>query len=330
MSGSDHLGYSSHPEEELTDFEVRRRHVTWSGRQGVLEVGGVEVPCTVAGEPSWRWHGVDEVAVTVESATTPSALRYTADARLSVVFDDGIELVFVGPIKTAEWAGDHGCVTLISPMIGFEEYRIGGAVFWGAPRGEIGPLVQRFLGRRDVVLDEAARRSGEVTYVICPVDGLEPTTTFLAGQVVFTHDPTLIEALMPTFGDPALLARMSEATCWAVAVISGSLEHASTVQGQRMIDSTLAWLMVVHSLGQSAAGNARGLPYDLSVAIADCPLAASGCPTTATTECGRPERKVVDGAAHGPGVGGRPTLPRGVPRLSRWKARAGRAVFAVS
>lgn len=262
MSSSDHLGYSSRPDDELTDFEVRRRQTTWSGRQGVLEVGGIEVPCTVIEEPTWRTHGVDEIAVTIESATTPSVLRYSADARLSVAFDDGIELVFVGPIKTVEWSGGRGCVTLISPMVELEEVRIGGAVFWGARPGEIGPLVQRLLGRRDVVLDAAALRGGDVTFVICPVDGLEPTSTFLAGQVVFTHDSALVETAMPTFGDPALLVQMSEATCWAVAVVGGSVDHASTVQGQRLIDSALAWLMVVHSLGRSAAAGATGLPYD--------------------------------------------------------------------
>lgn len=262
MSSSDHLGYSSRPDDEFTDFEVRRRHTTWSGRQGVLEVGKLQMPCTVVEEPSWRMHGVDEVAVAVESATTPSVLHYSADARLSVAFDDGIELVFVGPIKTVEWVGDRGCVRLIGPLVQFEESRIGGAVFWGARPGEIGPLVHQLLGRRDVVLDAASLRSGDVTFVICPVDGLEPTTTFLVGQVVFTHDSALIETAMPTFGDPALLVQMSEATCWAVAVVAGSFSHASTVQGQRLIDSALAWLMVVHSLGRSAAGDMRGLPFD--------------------------------------------------------------------
>lgn len=262
MSSSDHLGYSSRPDDELTDFEVRRRHATWSGRQGVLEIGGLEMPCTVADEPSWRMHGVDEIAVTVESATTPSSLLYSDQARLSVVFDDGIELVFVGPTKTAEWAGGRGCVTLISPMVELEEIRLGGAVFWGARPGEIGPLVQRLLDRRDVGLDAAALRSGDVTFVICPVDGLELTATFLAGQVVFTHDSTLVETAMPTVGDPALLIQMSKATCWAIAVVRGSIDHASTVLGQRLIDSALAWLMVVHSLARSAAGSATRLPYD--------------------------------------------------------------------
>lgn len=262
MSSSDHLGYSSRPDDELTEFEVRRRHTTWSGRQGVLEVGQLEMPCTVIEEPSWRMHGVDEVAVAVESATTPPVLRYAADARLSVAFDDAIELVFVGPIKTIEWVGGRGCVRLIGPLVQLEEVRIGGAVFWGAPPGEIGPLIGRLLGRRDVALDPAALRSGDVTFVICPVDGLEPTTTFLAGQVVFTHDSALVETAMPTFGDPALLVQMSEAPCWAVAVVGGSIDHASTVQGQRLIDSALAWLMVVHSLGRSAAASATGFPYD--------------------------------------------------------------------
>ena len=200
--------------------------------------------------------------MSVECATTPLELRYSDDARLSVAFDDGVELVFVGPIKTVEWAGGRGCVTLISPLVKLEEVRVGGAVYWGGRPGEIGPLVQRLLGRRDVVLDAASLRSGDVTFVICPVDGLEPTSTFLVGQVVFTHDSALVKTAMPTFGDPALLVQMSEATCWAVAVVGGSIDHSLTVRGQRLIDSALAWLMVVHSLGRSAAGSATGLPYD--------------------------------------------------------------------
>jgi len=71
-------------------------------------------------------------------------------------------------------------------------------------------------------------------------------------QVVFTHDSALIETAMPTFGYPALLVQMSEAMCWAVAVVAGSFSHATTVQGQRLIDSALAWLIVVHSLGPDA------------------------------------------------------------------------------
>jgi hypothetical protein len=50
----------------------------------------------------------------------------------------------------------------------------------------------------------------------------------------------------------------------------------------------------------------------LTVAIRNCPLAASGYPMTATTECGGPKGRLFDDDGHGPGVRGHACVGLGV------------------
>lgn len=223
------------------------------------------MPCTVASEPTWEMHGVDEITVSVHVDTAPLDIRYTSRARLDVQFDDETENVFAGLVKTVEWVSDVGTVTLVSPLVELKEARIGGAAFWSATPGEVGPLVGGLLARPDVALDLAGLEGDsdtDLVFVSCPVDGLEPDATFLVGQAVVSPDLRLAELAQAPSLDPLLLRRFQDAPCWATAVVAGPIGGATTWKALRLIDCGLAWLMAVHSVGLSTVRGHAGLPYD--------------------------------------------------------------------
>lgn len=256
--------YTSDPARDPNQLERRRRGTRWTALHGVLEIGDQAIPCTVLTEPTWEMHGVAEVAVSIDVDTAPLHIRYSSPARLDVQFDDRIENVFAGPVKTVEWDSRSGTVTLVSPLVELREARIGGAAFWSTTPGEVGPLIGELLGRPEVGLDLGGldgRSDVDLVFVSCPVDGLEPEATFLVGQVVLSHETRIAELAQTPSADPLLLQRFQDATCWATAVVAGPMDWATTSKALRLIDCGLAWLMVVHSTGLSTLRDHTGLPY---------------------------------------------------------------------
>lgn len=154
---------------------------------------------------------------------------------------------------------------MISPLVELQEARLGGAAFWTAEPQTVGPLIGGLLNRPDVGLDQSqlgADSKLDMVFVTCPIDGLQPETTFLAGQVVFSGDARFADLADMQTADPVLLLRFKEARCWAIVVQAASTDWKTTAHGLRVIDSTLAWLMTVHRLGVSAVGVDHALPYD--------------------------------------------------------------------
>jgi hypothetical protein len=96
--------------------------------------------------------GIDTVSVAADAVLLSQVIPYTSTVQLEVLFDDQLEVVFVGPISSVDW--EHGTcrLRLISPLVELQEARRGGAAFWTAEPHGLRDLSDRRASARDDVL----------------------------------------------------------------------------------------------------------------------------------------------------------------------------------
>ena len=83
-------------------MHARRAETEWRSLTGVVRVGELEFPCTVTDQPTWDMGGIDTVSVAADAVLLSQVIPYTSTVQLEVLFDDQLEVVFVGPISSVD------------------------------------------------------------------------------------------------------------------------------------------------------------------------------------------------------------------------------------
>ena len=243
---------------------ARWRGERWTGRAATVCLGEDIIDAVVSAEPTWLHHNVERLVVEVSPGLADRPLNFRASAFAQVEFDGEMQAVVAGDVLDATWNDRVGVITLGTPMLDLAGLRMGGLATSRVPPLEIFWSVAQMGGwpRERMFADELRLDTNEPFVVATPVTGVKPLFLSRVGQVLFTEDRRLADAVRFDDVDPLLIEQFQNATCWATATVRSRLTYDAERAGVHLIDTALAWLALMANTGISSVQGSASLPYD--------------------------------------------------------------------
>jgi hypothetical protein len=228
-----------------------------------VTLGDETVDAVVASEPTWISGNVERLALTIDAACGGRPFNLRAGAAVRVEFDGQPQAVLAGYVLDLTWGDEVGIMTVGTPMLDFAGIRMGGLATSRVPPLEVFWSMVQAAGwpRERIAAGELRLDTNEPFVVTCPVVGVKPRFMSRVGQVLFTEDRRIADAIRLDKADPALIDQFRDATCWATATVRSRLAYDAERTGVHLIDTALAWMSLTANIGITSIHESKNLDY---------------------------------------------------------------------